>query len=101
MTEKAGKAEGVTGFDEEFESLCSKMDQIKLVTERMLAQVEILIQPNPSESATLMLQQISPFHSSNSSPIPFHSRCASGGLGQDQVRPSQADQAQLPQFAGQ
>lgn len=62
MTEKAGKAEGVTGFDEEFESLCSKMDQIKLVTERMLAQVEILIQPNPSESAT---------HAAANIPIPF------------------------------
>lgn len=49
MTEKAGKAEEVTAFDEDFDVLCNKVDQIKLVTERMLAQVESLIQPNPSE----------------------------------------------------
>lgn len=49
MTEKAGKAEAVTEFDKEFETLCDQMDQIKLVTERMLAQMETLMQPNPSE----------------------------------------------------
>ena len=50
MTERAGKAESVTEFDKEFESLCGQMDQIKLVTEKMLVQLEILMQPNPSES---------------------------------------------------
>lgn len=53
MTERAGKAESVTEFDSEFESLCEQMDQIKLVTEKMLAQLEILMQPNPSESPPL------------------------------------------------
>jgi len=49
MTEKAGKADEVTSFDEDFEGLCFKVDQIKLVTERMLSQVEAMVQPNPSE----------------------------------------------------
>ncbi len=48
MTEKAGKADEVTTFDDDFEVLCFKVDQIKVVTERMLAQVESLVQPNPS-----------------------------------------------------
>ena len=49
MTEKAGKADEVTSYDDGFETLCYKVDQIKVVTERMLAQVESLVQPNPSE----------------------------------------------------
>lgn len=50
MTEKAGKAELVTEYDEEYESLCNQMDQIKLMTERMLAQVVTMMQPNPSKA---------------------------------------------------
>lgn len=40
----------MTEFDRDYEDLCTKMDQIKIVTEKMIAQVETLIQPNPSES---------------------------------------------------
>ena len=50
MTEKAGKAESLTTFDEEFESLCVQVDQIKVMTERMLSQMVVMIQPNPSKS---------------------------------------------------
>ena len=49
MTEKAGKAEGVTEFDREYESLCEKLDHIKTTTEKMLVQIETIMQPNPSE----------------------------------------------------
>ncbi len=49
MTEKAGKAEVVTEFDEDFGSLCVKLDQIKVTTEKMLIQMETLMQPNPSK----------------------------------------------------
>jgi hypothetical protein len=48
MTEKAGKAEGVTEFDSEFEDLCRQLDQIKIATEHMLTHVESIVQPNPS-----------------------------------------------------
>ena len=50
MTEKAGKAESVTEYDHDYASLCERMDQIKITTEKMLVQVETLMQPNPSES---------------------------------------------------
>lgn len=49
VTEKAGKAEGVTAFDSEFENLCHQLDQIKSATEHMLTHVEAIVQPNPSE----------------------------------------------------
>ena len=49
MTEKAGKAEAVTEYDEDFERLCTQIDQIKATTERMLSQMVVMIQPNPSE----------------------------------------------------
>ena len=49
VTEKAGKADELTEYDSDFESLFSKMTQIKTVTERMLVQVEMLVQPNPSK----------------------------------------------------
>lgn len=48
MSEKAGKADLVTEYDEEFESLCVQMDQIKLMTEKMLTHVITMMQPNPS-----------------------------------------------------
>ena len=48
MTEKAGKAEAVTEYDSEFESLCQQLDQIKVATEHMLTHVESIVQPNPS-----------------------------------------------------
>lgn len=48
VTEKAGKAEAVTEYDEEFELLCNQMDQIKIMTERMLTQVVTMMQPNPN-----------------------------------------------------
>lgn len=48
MTEKAGKAEGVTEYDSEFEDLCRQLDQIKVATEHMLTHVETIVQPNPS-----------------------------------------------------
>lgn len=56
MTEKAGKAEGVTEYDSEFESLCHQFDQIKLTTEHMLTHVESIVQPNPSMSVNVILQ---------------------------------------------
>ena len=43
----------VTEFDQDYESLCQQMDQIKVTTEKMLVQVETLIQPNPSELCLL------------------------------------------------
>jgi len=49
VTEKTGKAESVTEFGKEFELLCNQMEQIKGVAEKMLTQVEMLVQPNPSE----------------------------------------------------
>ena len=48
MTEKAGKAEGVTELDQEVETLSNQMDGIKLMTEKMLTQILTLMQPNPS-----------------------------------------------------
>lgn len=48
MTEKTGKAEGVTEYDSEFEALCHQLDQIKVATEHMLTHVESIVQPNPS-----------------------------------------------------
>lgn len=48
MTEKAGKADEVTEYDEDFETLSKQMDQIKLMTERVLVHMESLLQPNPS-----------------------------------------------------
>ena len=53
MTEKAGKAEGVTEFDKEYETLCERLDHIKMTTEKMLVQVEAIMQPNPSECTTM------------------------------------------------
>lgn len=52
MTEKAGKAEGVTEYDSEFEGLCRQLDQIKVATEHMLTHVESIVQPNPSTQHT-------------------------------------------------
>ena len=54
VTEKTGKAEGVTEYDSEFESLCQQLDQIKLTTEHMLTHVESIVQPNPSTLASVM-----------------------------------------------
>lgn len=52
MTEKAGKAEGVTEYDSEFEELCHQLDRIKMATEHMLTHVEGIVQPNPSTTHT-------------------------------------------------
>ena len=81
MTEKAGKAEAVTEFDKEFETLCDQMEQIKAVTERMLVQMEVLMQPNPSEPRPLFLLWV--WFNTPSGYFQFPPRCASGGLGQD------------------
>lgn len=60
MTEKAGKAEGVTEYDSEFEDLCQQLDHIKLATEHMLTYVENIVQPNPSRRmhATVAVCQV-------------------------------------------
>ena len=44
-----GKAESVTTYDEEFEELYCKVTQIKNNTEKILAQVDSMVQPNPGE----------------------------------------------------
>ena len=49
MTEKAGKAEIVTEYDSEYETLCTQLDIIKTATEKMLTYVEAIVEPNPSE----------------------------------------------------
>ena len=46
--EKLGRADSVTSYDDQFESLSSKIDQIKLNTERIISTLESMIQPNPS-----------------------------------------------------
>ena len=96
MTEKAGKAEAVTEFDKEFEQLCEQMDQIKLLTEKMLVQLETLMQPNPSESASPTPHPSPPLTTGD-----IMCRCTSGGLGQDEAGSPQAITLQLLQFAGE
>lgn len=44
-----GKAESVTVYDDEFEDLYRKMSQIKLNTEKILTQLDNMIQPNPGK----------------------------------------------------
>ena len=44
-----GKAESVTMYDEEFEELFRNVTQIKNNTEKILAQVDSMVQPNPGE----------------------------------------------------
>ena len=45
--EKIGKAESVTAYDEEFEDLYRKVTSIRANTEKILAQVDNMVQPNP------------------------------------------------------
>lgn len=49
VTEKSGKAEIVTEYDTEYETLCSQLDLIKSSTEKMVSYVETIAEPNPSE----------------------------------------------------
>jgi len=42
-----GKADSVTEFDSEFESLSLQLENIKMATQKILAQVQSLVQPNP------------------------------------------------------
>jgi len=44
-----GKADSVTEFDSEFESLSLQLENIKMATQKILAQVQSLVQPNPGE----------------------------------------------------
>jgi endophilin-B len=63
-----GKADAITTYDDEFETLCNKVDQIKLTTERILATLDTMAQPNPNirieEMIYSKLDKIRPHHSS-------------------------------------
>lgn len=49
VTEKAGKADMVTEYGVEYETLCTQLDYIKASTEKMLLYVEAIAEPNPSK----------------------------------------------------
>ena len=57
VTERAGKADSVTEYDSEYETLCTQLDQIKVATEHTLTQVETVVEPNPSQWSLLALSQ--------------------------------------------
>lgn len=45
--EKLGRADSITSYGSDFDSLSVQIDQIKLTTERVVVNVESMIQPNP------------------------------------------------------
>ena len=45
--EKIGKAESVTSYDSEFESLGEQLEAIKSSTEKIITHVHAMVQPNP------------------------------------------------------
>ena len=47
--EKIGKAESVTTFDTEYETLSQQLEAIRTSTEKIVAHVQSLIQPHPGE----------------------------------------------------
>ncbi|XP_019854265.1 PREDICTED: endophilin-B1-like isoform X2 [Amphimedon queenslandica] len=65
--EKLGRAESVTSYDDQFESLSVKIDQIKLNTERIIDTLESMIQPNPNirleEAVYSKLDRVQPHRS--------------------------------------
>ena len=44
-----GKAESVTTFDTEYETLSQQLEAIRASTEKIVGHVQTLIQPNPGE----------------------------------------------------
>ena len=67
--EKLGKADSVTEFDSEFESLSLQLENIKMATQKILIQVQALVQPNPGEKKRMCsdIQDFEHRHSINSS----------------------------------
>lgn len=49
--EKLGKADSVTELDTELEELSQQLEHIRFSTERILAQVQSLVIPNPGRTA--------------------------------------------------
>ena len=49
--EKLGKADSVTELDTELEKLSRQLEHIRFSTERILAQVQSLVAPNPGRTA--------------------------------------------------
>ena len=49
--EKIGKAESVTTFDTEYETLSAQLETIRVSTEKIVGHVQALVQPNPGQFA--------------------------------------------------
>ena len=61
--EKLGKADSVTALDTELEELSRQLEHIRFSTERILAQVQSLVVPNPGKTAdTRNLMQVTKAH---------------------------------------
>lgn len=57
-----GKAEGVTTFDTEYETLSQQLEAIKISTEKIVVHVQSLIQPHPGRYHSLTTVVVVPLN---------------------------------------
>lgn len=48
--EKIGKADNLTSYDTEFETLSQQLESIRISTEKIISHVQSLVQPHPGQS---------------------------------------------------
>lgn len=53
--EKMGRADSVTAYDSEYETMSEQLDAIKTSTERIISFVQNMVQPHPGPNAILFL----------------------------------------------
>ena len=51
--EKIGKADNLTTYDTEFETLSQQLESIRISTEKIISHVQSLVQPHPGQYPTL------------------------------------------------